>query len=126
MSFGCMGKISHVVNLSVHYNDVIMSACRLKSPASQLFTQPIIQKQIKENIKAPHHWPLWGEFTSDRWIPRTKGQLRGKCFHLMTLSWCSSVETNSSIAIKTDVLKIRIYYFFMPIEIYDDFVCDQI
>ena len=27
-----------------------------------------------ENIKAPRHWPLWGEFTGDRWIPRTKGQ----------------------------------------------------
>ena len=23
----------------------------------------------------------------DRWIPRTNGQLRGKCFHLMTSSW---------------------------------------
>ena len=23
----------------------------------------------------------------DRWIPRTKGQLRGKCIHLMTSSW---------------------------------------
>ena len=23
----------------------------------------------------------------DQWIPRTKGQLRGKCFHLMTSSW---------------------------------------
>ena len=41
---------------------------------------------MKENIKAPRHWPLWGEFTSDRWIPRTKGQWRVKCFHLMTLS----------------------------------------
>ena len=27
---------------------------RLKSPASRLFTQPFIQTQIKENIKAPH------------------------------------------------------------------------
>ena len=26
---------------------------RLKSPASQLFTQPFIRVQIKENIKAP-------------------------------------------------------------------------
>ena len=42
---------------------------------------------MKENIKAPRHWPLWGEFTGDRWIPRTKGQLRGKCSHLMTSSW---------------------------------------
>ena len=25
-----------------------------------------VQMQIKENIKAPRHWPLWGEFTGDR------------------------------------------------------------
>ena len=60
---------------------------RLKSPASRLFTQPFIQMQIKENIKALRHWPLCGEFTGDRWIPRTNGQLRGKCFHLMTSSY---------------------------------------
>ena len=36
---------------------------RLKSPASRLFTQSCIQAQIKENIKAPRHWPLCGEFT---------------------------------------------------------------
>ena len=60
---------------------------RLKSPASLLFTQPFIRAQIKVNIKAPRHWPLCGEFTGDRWIPRTNGQLRGKCFHLMTSSW---------------------------------------
>ena len=43
-----------------------------------------------KNTKAPRHWPLCGEFTRDRWIPRTNGQLRGKCFHLMTssCSWC--------------------------------------
>ena len=45
-----------------------------KSPASRLFTQPFIQTQIKENVKAPRHWPLCGEFTGDRWIPRTNGQ----------------------------------------------------
>ena len=28
----------------------------------------------EENIKAPRHWPLCGEFTGDRWIPRTYGQ----------------------------------------------------
>ena len=33
---------------------------RFKSPASRLFTQPFIQTQIKENIKAPRHWPLRG------------------------------------------------------------------
>ena len=35
---------------------------------------PIIQAQIKENVKAPRHWPLSGEFTGDRWIRHTKGQ----------------------------------------------------
>ena len=47
---------------------------RLKSPASPLFTQPFIQAQVTENIKAPRHWFLWREFTGDRWIPHTKGQ----------------------------------------------------
>ena len=47
---------------------------RLNSPASRLFAQPFVQAQIKENIKAPRRWPLWGEPTDDRWIPLTKGQ----------------------------------------------------
>ena len=47
---------------------------RLKSPTLRLLTQSFIQTQIKENIKARCHWPLWGEFTGDRWMPRTKGQ----------------------------------------------------
>ena len=47
---------------------------RLKSPASRLFAQPFVQAQIKENIKAPRHWPLWGESIGHRWIPLAKGQ----------------------------------------------------
>ena len=42
---------------------------RLKSPASRLFTQSFIQAQIKENIKAPRHWPLCGEFTGTGEFP---------------------------------------------------------
>ena len=60
---------------TVHITVTSMCAqWRLKSPGARLFTQPIIQAQIKENIKAPRHWPLCGEFTGDRWIPRTNGQ----------------------------------------------------
>ena len=33
---------------------------RLKSPASRLLTQPFIQAQIKENIKAPRDWLFVG------------------------------------------------------------------
>ena len=56
-------------------------------PHDCLLNRLFIQAQIKENIKVPRHWPLCGEFTDDRWIPRTKGQERGKCVHLMTPSW---------------------------------------
>ena len=53
---------------------------RLKSPASRLLTQPFIQAQIKENIKAPRHWLLCGEFTGDRWIPPHKRPVTRKMF----------------------------------------------
>ena len=66
------------------------ACCRLKSPASRLFTQTSIPAQIKEIIKTLRHWPLCGEFTGGN-IPRTNGQLRGKCFHLMTLSWSPDI-----------------------------------
>ena len=35
---------------------------------------------MKENIKAPRHWPLWGESTNDRWIPPNKGPVTRKIF----------------------------------------------
>ena len=53
----------------IDYSDVIMSRWRLKSPALRLFTQSFIQVQIKENIKAPRHWPLCGEFTGTGEFP---------------------------------------------------------
>ena len=51
-----------------------MSAMASKITGVSIFSQPLIQAQIKENIKAPRHWPLWGEFAGDRENPRTKGQ----------------------------------------------------
>ena len=78
---------------------------RLKSPASRLFAQAFVQVQIKENIKAPHHWPLWGESTGDRWIPLTKGQWRGKCFHLMISLWPESNKDTKGMLPSETVLK---------------------
>ena len=50
----------------------------LKSTASRWFAQPVVQAQFKENIKAPRHWPLWGGYTGDQWIPPHKGPVTGK------------------------------------------------
>ena len=44
-------------HILMHYNDVIMGVM-----ASPLFAQLFVQAQIKENVKAPFHWPLRGEF----------------------------------------------------------------
>ena len=54
---------------------------RLKSPASILFVEPCFEARIKENLKAPRDWPLWGEF------PAQMASNAEKCFHLMTTSW---------------------------------------
>ena len=34
-----------------------------------LLTESLMQAQIKEDIKAPRHWPLWGEFTGTGEFP---------------------------------------------------------
>ena len=65
---------------------------RLKSPTSPLFTQPFIQAQIKENIKAPRHWPLCEEFT-DKFSAQMPSNAE-KRFHLMTPS-CACASDQS-------------------------------
>ena len=51
-----------------HYN-VIMGTVASQITTLLLSTQPFIQSQIKENIKAPCHWPLCGEFTGTGEFP---------------------------------------------------------
>ena len=65
----------HFKHVSLHITGTSQWAqWRLKSTASRLFAQPFVQVRLKENIRVPRHWPWWGEFTDDRWTPRTKGQ----------------------------------------------------
>ena len=92
-SISVTGRIPSQRTSNVHYCDVIMGAMasQITSLTIGLFTQTFIKAQIEENIKALRHWPLCMEFTGHRWIPRTYGQLRGKCFHLMASS-CESAS----------------------------------
>ena len=50
-----------VDSLGRHSHSVVAVLCD-----GGLITQPFIQAQIKENIKAPRHWPLRGEFNGER------------------------------------------------------------
>ena len=52
-----------------HYIDVIMATMASQITSLRLFTQPFIQTQIKENTKAPRHWPFYGEFTGTGEFP---------------------------------------------------------
>ena len=73
--------------LTTHYDGVRMGAI-----ASQITSLTIVYSTVySDAIKRKHQSStslafVWG-IHRGRWIPRTKGQLRGKCFHLMTSSW---------------------------------------
>ena len=79
---------------SYHDDDVMMGAI-----ASQITSLTIVYSIVYSDAdqrKHPRDWPLCGEFTGDRWIPHTNGQLRGKCFHLMPSSWTASMPVKQS------------------------------
>ena len=70
-----------------HYTDVIMTTM-----ASQITSLTVVYSTVHSDADQRKHQSsaslafVWG-IHRDRWIPDTKGQLRGKCFHLMTSSW---------------------------------------
>ena len=74
-------RASYGVTRSPHYNDVIMTTIASEITSFTVVYSTVYSDANQKNIKPPCHWPLCGEFTG------TKGQLRGKCFHLMTSSW---------------------------------------
>ena len=60
--------------------------------ASQITILTVVYSTVYSDVDKKKHQSsaslafVWG-IHRDRWIPRTKGQLRGKCFHLMMSSW---------------------------------------
>ena len=71
----------------IHYDDVIMTTM-----ASQITSLTVVYSTVYSDADQRKHQSsaslafVWG-IHRDRWMPRTQGQLRGKCFHLMTSSW---------------------------------------
>ena len=76
-----------IIRQLIHYDDVIM-----RGIASQSTSLMIVYSTVYSSADQRKHQSsaslafVWG-IHRDRWIHRTKGQLRGKCFHLMTSSW---------------------------------------
>ena len=83
-------------NVDKHYNDVIMTTV-----ASQITSLTVVYSTVySEADQRKHQSSASLAFVRgihrDRWIPRTKGQLRGKCFHLMTSSWDNNLVKEKS------------------------------
>ena len=55
-----------------HCSDVIMRAIVSQTTGVWIVYATVVRPQNKENPKALRRRPLWGEFTSDRWISCTK------------------------------------------------------
>ena len=58
-----------IVAESYHYTDVIMTMMASQITSLTVVYSTVYQTQIKENIKAPRHWPLCGEFTGTGEFP---------------------------------------------------------
>ena len=84
--------IYETVTETHHYDDVIMTTI-----ASQITSLAVVYSTVYSDADQRKHQSsaslafVWG-IHRDRWIPRTKGQLHGKCFHLMTSSCAYMID----------------------------------
>ena len=83
-------KNLHVkMNVPYHYNDIIMGVI-----ASQITSPTIVYSTVysdinQENIKAPRHWPLCGEFTVTGEIP---AQMASNALYYIQYGWMHHYE----------------------------------
>ena len=88
-------RMTGKINRQGHYNDVIMTTI-----ASQITSLTVVYSTVYSDADQRKHQSsaslafVWG-IHRDRWIPLTKGQLRGKCFHQMTSSWIITKQDNT-------------------------------
>ena len=95
-----------------HYIDVIMTTVASQITSLTVFTQPFIQTQIKENIKAPHYWPLRGEFTGTGEVPAQRASYMENVsiwwrHHDIGLLKCG--DQPSTVMMEGDVLEPKSY-----------------
>ena len=79
-------------SLTEHYSDVIINA--MTSQITIVFST-VCSGANQRKHQSPRHWPLWGEFTGDRWIPRSKGREHRQRFYWMKSS-CTRFSSTKS------------------------------
>ena len=76
-----MAQCTTILIVWLHYCDITSASCHLKYMATQLFVQKLNHANNREAIEA-----LPAENSSIQWMPFTKGQYCGTCFHIMASS----------------------------------------
>ena len=118
-----------IVSIELHYDDVIMTMI-----ASQITSLTVvnsfIQTQMKENIKAPRHWPLSGEFTGTGEFPAQRASYAENVsiwwrHHVPWLkpaivAFLSAIDTQGSWATKHDS-QYQLSVFFWEVRCNDNF-----
>ena len=104
----------------VHYIDVIMT-----TRASQITSLTVVYSTVYSDADQSKHQSsaslafVWG-IHRDRWIPRTKGQLRGKCFHLMTSSWFATPTRHASLTLQITTMSVYMSISANQLEVIDN------
>ena len=72
---------------AVNYSDVIMSGMTCQITGVSIVHSTVCTGADQRKHQSLASLAFFREFTGDPWIPHTKDQWRGICFHLMTSSW---------------------------------------
>ena len=109
----------------MHHIDIIMTTV-----VSQITSLMILYSIVYSGADQRKHQSsaslafVWG-IHWDQWIPRTKGQLRGKCFRLMTSSWVDKQLMHEDnllhrrlLAYYLKSLPLQLYFFLFILHIW--------
>ena len=88
------GNLHHIVKIRLslqkksldHYTDVIMTTMESQITSLTVVYSTVYSDTDQRKHQSSASLAFVKGIHRDRWIPRTKGQLREKCFHLMTTS----------------------------------------
>ena len=92
-----------------HYNDVIMGAMASQITSLTIVYSTVYSDADQENIKAPCHRPLCGEFTGDRLNSPHKWPVTRKKFPFDDVSWLFNVinyvcRTHDNLIIRIGII----------------------
>ena len=79
--------------------DVVLNHRRPGCLLSHLF-----MRESKKKIKAPSHWPLWGNPPVTDGFPSQRVSNALQCCHLMTSSWCAYFPALEKVSYNNDLV----------------------